>query len=120
VPLRLAEIIDGLVLRNGYSDKVMTDDTLQELRNQIDQFDSELLTILSNRMQVAEHIGQYKKENKLTILQASRWNDILDKSFKQGEKLGLSKDFIEKYLKAVHQESINHQSAVMNELQAKP
>ncbi|GAB3196181.1 3-deoxy-7-phosphoheptulonate synthase [Pontibacter aydingkolensis] len=114
-PERLAEMIDGLVLRNGYSDKVITDDTLQELRNQVDQFDSELLTILSQRMQVVENIGQYKKDNRLTILQASRWNDVLDKSFKQGEKLGLSRDFIEKYLKAVHQESINHQSAVMNE-----
>ncbi|WP_368411177.1 prephenate dehydrogenase [Pontibacter sp. BT731] len=113
-PERLAEIIDGLVLRNGYTGKVEVDDTLQELRSQVDQFDSELFTLLSQRMQVVEHIGRYKKENKLTILQASRWNDVLAQSFKRGEKLGLSKDFIEKYLKAVHQESINHQSAIMN------
>lgn len=118
-PDRLAEIIDGLVLRNGFSDKVLVDDTLQELRSQVDQFDSELFTLLSQRMQVVESIGQYKKENKLTILQASRWNDVLEQSFKRGEKLGLSKDFIEKYLKAVHQESINHQSAVMNDQQLK-
>lgn len=119
VPERLAEIIDGLVLRKGYSEKVMTDDTLQELRNQVDQCDHEILTMLAQRMQVVENIGQYKKENKLTILQTKRWNDILENSFKQGEKLGLSKDFIEKYLKAVHQESINHQNVVMNEQKEK-
>ncbi|PKV75273.1 prephenate dehydrogenase [Pontibacter ramchanderi] len=113
-PERLAEIIDGLVLRNGYGGKVAVDDTLQELRSQVDQFDSELFTLLSQRMQVVEHIGRYKKENKLTILQASRWNEVLEKSFKRGEQLGLSRDFIERYLKAVHQESINHQSAIMN------
>ncbi|PVY42365.1 prephenate dehydrogenase [Pontibacter virosus] len=113
-PDRLAEIIDGLVLRNGYNGKVGVDDTLHELRSQVDQFDSELFTLLSQRMQVVESIGQYKKENRLTILQASRWNDVLEQSFKRGEKLGLSRDFIEKYLKAVHQESINHQSAIMN------
>ncbi|WP_366915791.1 prephenate dehydrogenase [uncultured Pontibacter sp.] len=113
-PERLAEIIDGLVLRNGYGGKVEVDDTLQELRSQVDQFDSELFTLLSQRMQVVENIGRYKKENKLTILQASRWNDVLERSFERGEKLGLSRDFIQKYLKAVHQESINHQSAIMN------
>ncbi|MBF8963923.1 prephenate dehydrogenase [Pontibacter sp. FD36] len=113
-PERLAEIIDGLVLRNGYGGKVGVDDTLQELRSQVDQFDSELFSLLSQRMQVVENIGRYKKENKLTILQASRWNDVLERSFERGEKLGLSRDFIQKYLKAVHQESINHQSAIMN------
>ncbi|EJF09720.1 prephenate dehydrogenase [Pontibacter sp. BAB1700] len=113
-PERLAEIIDGLVLRNGYGGKVEVDDTLQELRSQVDQFDSELFTLLSQRMQVVENIGRYKKENKLTILQASRWNDVLERSFERGEKLGLSRDFIHKYLKAVHQESIHHQSAIMN------
>lgn len=115
-PERLAQIISELVLRDGYSDKVMTDDTLQELRNQVDQCDSEVLTILSQRMQVVESIGQYKKNNNLTILQTSRWNDILDRTFAKSEKLGLSRDFVEKYLNAVHQESINHQSAVMNEV----
>ncbi len=114
VPERLAEIVEGLVLRNGFSDKVIIDDTLQDLRNQVDQCDSEMLTILGHRMQVVESIGQYKKDNNLTILQASRWNEVLEKSFAKGEKLGLSKGFIERYLKAVHQESINHQSAVMN------
>ncbi|GGG14491.1 prephenate dehydrogenase [Pontibacter amylolyticus] len=113
-PARLAEIIDGLVLRNGYGGKAEVDDTLQVLRSQVDQFDSELFTLLSQRMQVVENIGRYKKENKLTILQASRWNEVLEKSFERGGKLGLSRDFIQKYLKAVHQESINHQSAIMN------
>ena len=116
VPDRLAQIINELVLRNGYGGKVLVDDTLQGLRNQVDQCDSEIFTILSQRMQVVEHIGQYKKNNKLTILQTSRWNDILERSFAKGEQLGLSRDFVERYLKAVHQESINHQSAVMNEL----
>jgi 3-deoxy-7-phosphoheptulonate synthase len=115
-PERLAQIINELVLRDGYSGKVLTDDTLQGLRSQVDQCDNEILTMLAQRMQVVENIGQYKKDHNLTILQASRWNDVLEQSFKKGEKLGLSKDFIEKYLKAVHQESINHQSAVMNEL----
>jgi chorismate mutase len=87
---------------------------LEKLRQQINQLDDELMQILSQRMKVAEKIGLYKKENNITILQTSRWNEILDKATAKGDKLGLSKEFITKYFDAVHMESINHQNRIMN------
>ena len=65
-------------------------------------------------MKVADQIGEYKKENNVTILQTRRWNQILQRAFNKGEGLGLSKEFITKYFDAVHMESINHQTKVMN------
>ena len=65
-------------------------------------------------MKIADKIGQYKKENNITILQTRRWNEILDRACKKGEKLGLGKEFITKYLDAVHMESINHQNKIFN------
>jgi chorismate mutase len=65
-------------------------------------------------MKVAKKIGAYKKENNITILQTNRWNEILERAFTKGEKLGLSKEFITKYFDAVHLESINHQTKVLN------
>jgi len=65
-------------------------------------------------MKLAEKIGLYKKDNNITILQTSRWNEILERAFKRGEKIGLSKEFITKYFDAVHMESINHQNQIMN------
>jgi chorismate mutase len=88
--------------------------TLQKLRNQIDQLDDELLQILGKRMQIADAIGVYKKENNITIFQAARWNDILTKVYAKNSSLGLSDEFIKKYFEAVHLESINHQNKVMN------
>lgn len=88
---------------------------LQKLRLQIDQLDDELLQILSKRMKIADEIGLYKKENNITILQAVRWNEILDRAFKKNLTLGLSIEFIKKYFEAVHLESINHQNKVMND-----
>jgi len=88
--------------------------TLQKLRNQIDQLDDELLQILGKRMQIADTIGAYKKENNITIFQAARWNDILTKVYAKNSSLGLSDEFIKKYFEAVHLESINHQNKVMN------
>jgi chorismate mutase len=65
-------------------------------------------------MKIADKIGAYKRENNITILQTNRWNDILEKAFKKGDKLGLSQEFITKYFDAVHLESINHQNKIMN------
>ena len=87
---------------------------LEKLRQQINHLDDELMQILSTRMRIAEKIGQYKKENSITILQTNRWNEILERAFLKGEKLGLSKEFITKYFDAVHMESINHQKKVMD------
>ncbi|MEI8074720.1 MAG: chorismate mutase [Bacteroidota bacterium] len=87
---------------------------LEKLRQQINNLDDELMQILSQRMKVAEKIGQYKKENDITILQTNRWNSILERAFIKGEKLGLSKEFVTKYFDAVHMESITHQNRIMN------
>jgi len=72
------------------------------------------MQILGQRMQVAEKIGQYKKENNITILQTARYNEILDRAFARGKALGLSEEFVTKYFDAVHIESINHQTKVLN------
>jgi chorismate mutase len=87
---------------------------LEKLRQQINHLDDELMQILSQRMSIAEKIGTYKKNNDITILQTNRWNEILERAFKKGEKLNLSKEFITKYFDAVHMESINHQNKIMN------
>jgi chorismate mutase len=65
-------------------------------------------------MKVADKIGQYKKDNNITILQTNRWNAILERAYQRGDKLGLSQEFITKYFDAVHMESINHQNKIMN------
>ena len=64
-------------------------------------------------MKIAETIGTFKKENNITILQTNRWNHILERAIAIGLELNLSKEFIIRYLEAVHLESINHQYKVM-------
>jgi chorismate mutase len=113
-PERLSELLDGIRWRK---EDIASDEyhaALEKLRQQINQLDDELMQILGQRMKVSEKIGQYKKENNITILQTNRWNAILERAFQKGDKLGLSKEFITKYFDAVHMESINHQNKVMN------
>ena len=65
-------------------------------------------------MQIAEEIGTYKKEHHITILQPKRWEVIKNRQLSYGQEKGLSIKFLTKYLEALHQESIRHQTAVMN------
>src|SRR5687767_3030534 len=113
-PEKLAEMLESILWRK---EEVASDEfhaALEKLRQQINHLDDELMQILSQRMRIAEKIGEYKKNNNITILQTNRWNEILERAFKKGEKLNLSKEFITKYLDAVHMESINHQNKIMN------
>lgn len=113
-PERLAEILDALIWRHEDSDQQEFITALATLREQINHIDDELLTLIGQRMKIADKIGEYKRDNNITILQTNRWNDILQKAYKKGEALGLSQEFITKYFDAVHLESINHQNKVMN------
>ena len=113
-PIKLKELIDKLIIRDtGFENSKIKED-LGSLRQKINLIDEELLQLIQQRMSVAEEIGQYKKENNITILQPDRWHQIKELQLLNAEKLGLSYKFIIKYLEAIHQESIRHQTAIMN------
>ena len=113
-PETLGELIGNIHWRKEDISSEEYHAALEALRQQINHLDDELMQILSQRIKIAEKIGQYKKENNITILQTNRWNEILERAFAKGEKLGLSKEFITKYFDAVHMESINHQNKIFN------
>ena len=113
-PFQLKEqIIDRLQMRNsGVGDHVFHHN-IEDLRQRIDAIDKELIQMLANRMKVSEKIGEYKKQNNIAVLQPDRWNEIIDKAMQMAGPLDLSEEFISKVLKAIHQESINHQEKIM-------
>lgn len=114
MPTELVELLGQLIMRVPVSSDSKFLDLLGELRAQIDLYDDQLLDLMEQRMGVAETIGRYKKENNITILQTSRWDQIIRKAIEKGGKKGLSAEFIDKLFKTIHQESINHQMKVMN------
>jgi chorismate mutase len=113
-PKKLGEMIAAIRWRREDVASEEYHAALEKLRQQINQLDDELMQIIGERMKISEKIGQYKKDNNITILQTNRWNAILDRAFKKGDKLGLSHEFITRYFDAVHMESINRQNKVMN------
>lgn len=65
-------------------------------------------------MEIVKEIGKYKKENNITIFQATRWDEIVKKNLDRAHKKGLSEKFITKIFESIHQESIAKQTAIMN------
>lgn len=114
-PEVLKEMLDHIIWRKDDVNSAAYHAALEKFRLQINHLDDELLQILSQRMKVAEQIGVYKRDNNITILQTARWNEILDRAFAKGDKLGLSKEFLSKYVNAVHMESINHQQKILDD-----
>lgn len=113
-PKNLAVLLDSLILRSEHSENVELNSELALLRQKIDLIDEEITALFAKRMGVIEHIGRYKRDHHITILQPNRWREIQQKQLENGQKNGLSAKFIAKYLEALHQESIRHQTAIMN------
>lgn len=114
-PFQFGELVNNLVVRKSSTDDEDYVEHIDHLRHEIDELDNELLNLLARRMQIAEGIGQYKKRNNIAILQTDRWNEILKKATAKAASKGLSEAFVSVVLKAIHEESINHQSKIMNE-----
>ena len=119
-PAALVEIIDHLTLRKPEVRDAGVKDKLAELRSQIDKIDDLVIQKVAERMQIAEKIGQYKKDNGITILQVNRWDEILNKRTTYAKALKLSAEFTEKLLELLHSESIRKQTEVMNKGQETP
>lgn len=113
-PLALQEMLSNISLRKPESDNPAFEDKLSELRSQIDKLDDILIQQIGERMKIAEKIGEYKRDNNVTILQMSRWDEIVEKRLQLARALNLSDDFAQKYLELVHQESIRKQTEIMN------
>jgi len=115
----LSKIIDGLIVRTVTSDNKTFKDTLSVLRDQIDQLDDEIMQKLSSRMKISEKIGQYKRDNNVTILQVNRWEEIINTRITLGKAMGLSEEFTNDMMKLIHKESIQIQTKVMNKSEVK-
>jgi chorismate mutase len=100
-------ILSLLVIR----DENATTEGITSLRKQIDELDNQLMELLSKRMRVCREIGEYKKQNNMTVLQASRYNEILDKRGAQGSLLGMGPEFVAKVFESIHEESVRQQIA---------
>lgn len=112
-PTALKEILDNLVLRTP---ELNTDvaSRIDEIRAKVSTIDDRLFDLLSERMLISESVGKLKRENNITILQQEHWSNLIQKRLDTSEDYNLTRKFVRQLMDAIHQESIRHQTAVMN------
>lgn len=108
----------GLILEKLSKPEHSTNDPiflnkLENLRKHIDVIDFKILDLLSMRMELVREIGDYKKDNNITILQIERWSEIFKSRIEKAEILQIDAAFIEALINAIHQESIRQQTEII-------
>lgn len=102
-------ILRMLVVRDGANQE-----GLGQMRKEIDEIDNDLIDLLAKRMRICRKIGEYKKDNGLTVVQTRRYNEILDKRGVQGSLLGIEADCIKSIFEHIHEESVRQQMEIIN------
>ncbi|MFN3841257.1 MAG: chorismate mutase [Cyclobacteriaceae bacterium] len=114
-PLALKEGLANLRIAEHSSDNAFFLNQLEHLRERIDQMDQELINTLAARMRLVEKIGDYKKENNVTVFQLERWNEIMKTRPEWGQHAQLAADFIKELYRVIHDESIRIQTEILNQ-----
>lgn len=117
-----AQQVNGVGLKNILNQLVVrtvefgTDVAKQinELREKVAILDDRMLEVLSARMQLSEEVGLLKRENNITILQQEHWAKVISARLNQADDLHLTTQFVRQIMDAIHQESIRHQTKIMN------
>ena len=103
-------ILSMLIIRN----ETETTENISTLRKQIDELDNQLIEVLAQRMRVCRQIGEYKKEHDMTIVQTSRYSEILGKRGAQGSLMGIGPDCVRGIFELIHEESVHQQMEIVN------
>lgn len=107
-------IVNSLVLRSKNVEETILA-IIEEKREKIGILDDRIFELLGERMQLSEDVGQFKRDNNITILQAEHWKKIIEKRIAQRAEFSLTRQFVKQFMDSIHQESIRHQTKIMNQ-----
>ena len=114
-PPELSDLLyNQITVRDADSDSPQWKENIDQLRAKIDVIDENLLYTLASRMKVSRQIGQYKKDNNIAILQASRWDAILAKVVEKGKEYDLPEKFLTAVFNAIHEASVEVQNEIIS------
>lgn len=111
---QLQELISQWIIRKTHFLDAFASAQIENLRNEIDELDSELLDILMRRKKVVEQIAQLKERQGVQIYQPERWQELVEKANLQAQELGLDPVFLHRILSVIHNQAIDDQAKIMN------
>lgn len=88
-------------------------ETIEVLRNKIDNIDKKIIELLGERMVVSNQIAQVKKRLNLSVLQVNRWSKLLSDRMVYSNKKQLSENFTKELFELIHKESVRIQDEII-------
>ena len=85
---------------------------LNNLRQGIDEIDSELVALLARRANLTKRVGQYKSQTGLPIYIPERETELIEKRCKQALQVGVSPSLVEDLLRRIMRESYQTQHVI--------
>ena len=83
---------------------------LASLREEIDQLDERLWEVIGKRADVVRQIGEWKHLHGEQVIQAERWQEVLQHCQSVADKHGLSETVVQEVMEAIHNESVRIES----------
>ena len=83
---------------------------LASLREEIDQLDEQLWEVIGKRADVVRQIGEWKRQHGEKVIQAERWQVVLQHCQSVADKHGLSETMVHEVMEAIHNESVRIES----------
>lgn len=108
-PEQFFSLVEKLNLPHEQSDSAAFTIRMKELRESVDGLDSQLLEVLSQRMEFVRKMGALKMEQNVSTFQPNRWQEIIDDRVQKGSGLDLSEDFVLEIMQSIHEEAIRQQ-----------
>lgn len=112
-PTELINLLESLSIRENDTLDMTYKENMEQLRAQIDEYDSELIRMLAARMDVSRKMGEYKKQNNVAILQTGRWDSIMENMRKEAALHDLDPEFIATIWNAIHEASVKEQNKIL-------
>jgi chorismate mutase len=112
-PAQLKEILDGLVLRQEFTQDMDGQMQLEYLRHQMDSIDAEIIDLLAKRIELSEQIGEVKRAFDMTVYQPARWREMIHERTRRGAAHALPEALIVAIYEHIHHESIRRQLAIL-------
>jgi chorismate mutase len=108
------KLIDKLVIRKQNIEDAEFGSKLDQLRSRIDALDTELMEILSARVEIVTQIAEYKKNNNVMALQIDRWTKMMNQRIETAGKLKLDDTFVKILFQLIHEDSVRQQTELID------
>ncbi len=84
----------------------MNTEKIKKLREEIDEIDSQIIELISRRMNKVKDVGVLKKLLNLPPLDMNRFREVLNSRIELAEKAGLPRILIESLWNIFHEEAL--------------